>query len=81
MVRLYGLVINHIGLYLRLAGVEGIARDRRTIQPTTSPSAVLRFFDLDESNYWTPFDSVNAMFAYAASCRFTTRRRTRGRRT
>lgn len=70
MIRPYGSVINHIGLYFRLAGVEGITRDRRTIQPTTLPSAVLRFFDLDESNYWTPFDSVNAMFAYAASCRF-----------
>jgi hypothetical protein len=70
MIRPYGLVVNHIGLHLRLAGVDDIARDRRTIQLTTSPSAVLRFLDLDECSYWTPFDSVDAMFVYAASCRF-----------
>ena len=70
MIRPYGLVVNHIGLYLRLAGVENISRDQRTIQLTTSPSAVLKFLDLDESNYWTRFESLEAMFSYAASCRF-----------
>jgi hypothetical protein len=70
MVRRYGLVVNHIGLYLRLAGVENISRNQRTIQLTTSPSAVLKFLDLDERNYWTRFESLDAMFSYAASCRF-----------
>jgi hypothetical protein len=70
MIRPYGVVVNHVGLHLRLAGVEDIAKDQRTIPLTTSPSAVLKFLDLDESNYWTPFESVDAMFAYAASCRF-----------
>jgi hypothetical protein len=70
MIRRYGLVVNHIGLYLRLAGVYDISRDQRTIQLTTSPSAVLKFLGLDESSYWTRFDSLDAMFAYAASCRF-----------
>jgi hypothetical protein len=70
MVRPYGLIVNHIGFYLRLAGVENISRDQRTIQLTTSPSAVLKFLDLDEKNYWTRFESPDAMFLYAASCRF-----------
>lgn len=70
MIRPYGLIVNHIGLYLRLAGVENISRDQRTIQLTTSPSAVLKFLDLDEKNYWTRFESLEAMFSYAASCRF-----------
>ena len=70
MIRPYGLIVNHIGLYLRLAGVENISRDQRTIQLTTSPSAVLKFLDLDEKNYWTRFESLDAMFSYAASCRF-----------
>ena len=70
MIRPYGLIVNHIGLYLRLAGVENINRDQRTVQLTTSPSAVLKFLDLDERNYWTRFESLDAMFLYAASCRF-----------
>ena len=70
MIRPYGLVVNHVGLYLRLAGVGSISKDQRTLQLTNSPSAVLKFLDLDESRYWTPFDSLDAMFAYAASCRF-----------
>jgi hypothetical protein len=70
MIRPYGLIVNHIGLYLRLAGVENINRDQRTVQLTTSPSAVLKFLDLDERNYWTRFESLDAMFSYAASCRF-----------
>jgi hypothetical protein len=70
MIRPYGLIVNHIGFYLRLAGIENISRDRRTIQLTTSPSAVLKFLDLDEKNYWTRFESVDTMFSYAASCRF-----------
>lgn len=70
MIRPYSLVVNHIGLYLRLAGVENINRNQRTIQLTTSPSAVLKFLDLDEKNYWTRFESLEAMFLYVASCRF-----------
>jgi hypothetical protein len=70
MIRRYGLIANHVGLYLRLAGVENISRDQRTIQLSTSPSAVLKFLDLDETDYWTQFESLDAMFSYAASCRF-----------
>jgi len=70
MIRPCGLVVNHTGLHLRLDGVDGIAKDRRTILLTTLPSAVLRHLDLDEASYWRPFESVDAMFAYAASCRF-----------
>jgi hypothetical protein len=70
MIRPYGVVVNHVGLHLCLAGVEDIAKDQRSIPLTTSPSAVLKFLDLDESSYWTPFESVDAMFAYAASSRF-----------
>lgn len=79
MIRPYGLIVNHIGLYLYLAGVEGISKDQRTLQLTTSPSLVLKFLDLDEDRYWTPFDSLDAMFVYAASCRFYNPKTYRGR--
>ena len=69
MIRPYGLVVNDVGLYLRLAGVDGISKEQRMIQLTISPSAVLGFLHLDDS-YCTPFESLDAMFAYAASCRF-----------
>src|SRR2546421_1796819 len=70
MIRPYGLVINNTGLHLRLLGLDDMAKDKRTIPLTASPSAVLRYLGLDESIYWKPFGSVDAMFAYAASCRF-----------
>ena len=66
----YGIVVNNVGLYLRLAGVHNISKDQRMIQLTTSPDAVLDFLDLDRRRYWTPFESLDAMFAYAAECRF-----------
>src|SRR2546423_5920826 len=40
MIRPYGVIVNQVGLYLRLAGVENISKKERTIQLTTSPSAV-----------------------------------------
>ncbi|KAF7511538.1 hypothetical protein GJ744_004126 [Endocarpon pusillum] len=74
-IRRLGLTANNSGLYIRIEEMEARNKNAARILLTTSPSETLRFLGLDEKAYWRRFESVDALFAYAASCRFFDPRR------
>ena len=79
MIRGFGLIVNHAGLYIRLEDVQNLNRDQCRIKLTSSPSETLKFLDLDESEYWKTFHSHDSMFEYAATCRFHDPKRYEGK--
>jgi hypothetical protein len=69
-IRKLGLTVNNIGLYLRIEDIELIDRKKSMILLTQKPSEVLSFLALDEAQWWHQFESAQAMFEYAAGCRY-----------
>lgn len=74
-VRRLGLTPSNSGLYIRIEEIEARNRNAARVLLTTSPSETLRFLGLDEKRYWRRFESVEDLFAYAATCRFFDPRR------
>ena len=72
MTRCLNLVINDKGLHITIPELEvpDVARIDRLVLLTSEPAKVLKFFGLDESQYWMRFGKVVHMFEYAASSRF-----------
>lgn len=68
-IRRYGLTVNDAGLFLRIEEIELIDRKKSMIMLTNSPPEVLAFLGMDESKWWSQFESVRDLFDYAASCR------------
>ena len=69
-IRSLGLTPSNSGFYVRIEEIEAKNRNAARLQLTTSPSETLKFLGLDESRYWQKFDTVDELFAYAATCRF-----------
>jgi hypothetical protein len=69
-IRKHGLTVNNVGLYLRISDIELIDRKKSMILLTEDPSEVLSFLDLDEARWWQRFESPQAMYEYAATCRY-----------
>ncbi len=69
-IRKLGLTVNNVGLYLRIEEIELIDRKKSMVLLTTKPSEVLSFLALDEAQWWHQFESIQAMYEYAASCRY-----------
>lgn len=74
-IRRLGLTPANSGLYIRIEEIETRNKIAARVLLTTSPSQTLRFLGLDEERYWRRFESVDGLFAYAASCRFFDPRR------
>jgi hypothetical protein len=69
-IRKHGLTVNNIGLYLRIEEIELIDRKKSMILLTKQPSEVLSFLGMDEAQWWRQFESPQAMYEYAATCRY-----------
>ncbi len=74
-IRRLGLTPSNSGLYIRIEEIEARNKNAARVLLTTSPSQTLRFLGLDEERYWRRFESVDELFAYAATCRFFDPRR------
>ncbi|TVY82865.1 hypothetical protein LSUE1_G004155 [Lachnellula suecica] len=68
-IRRFGLTVNDRGLYLRIPEIELLDRKKSLVFLTESPSEVLEFIGLDESQWWKRFEDQDKMFEYAAGCR------------
>lgn len=65
-----GLTVTNSGLYVRVKEIEGRNKKAARVLLTRSPAEALRFLGLDEKMYWQRFETVDGLFAYAATCRF-----------
>lgn len=71
LIRPYGLTVDDRGLSIRIPGLEDEDKKRSKIYCTNEPGAVLAFLGLDYGNHWEhPFETAEAMFRYAISCKF-----------
>jgi hypothetical protein len=69
-IRKQGLTVNNEGLFLRVEEIELIDRKKSMVLLTKKPSEVLSFLGLDETQWWHQFKSEEAMYEYAATCRY-----------
>ncbi|CAO1605902.1 hypothetical protein XANCAGTX0491_009407 [Xanthoria calcicola] len=69
-IRPFGLTANDMGLYLRIPEIEHENRKRAMVFLSAEPDTVLSFLGLDSTSFSRPFDTVEAMFEFACSCRF-----------
>ncbi len=69
-IRRLGLTPSNSGFYVRIEEIEARNKNAARILLTTSPSETLTFLGLDETRYWQKFETVDELFAYAATCRF-----------
>ncbi|UNI19292.1 hypothetical protein JDV02_005486 [Purpureocillium takamizusanense] len=68
--RPYGLTVDDGALWLRVPEIEKTNRNRAKVLLTSEPARVLAFLGLPVVDYWDrPFESLDAMFEYAARCR------------
>ncbi|KAI5865132.1 hypothetical protein GGS23DRAFT_603784 [Durotheca rogersii] len=72
VVRPVGLTIGQDGLSVRIPEIEPRGKRRARVLLTDAPADILAFLGLDPAAApWdAPFASVDALFAYAATCRF-----------
>ena len=68
-VRKFGLTVNNMGMYLRIAEIEAKDRKKSMILLTDEPGRILKFLGLEEEPWWKEFGSREEMFEYAARCR------------
>lgn len=69
IIRPYGLGVDDIGLFVREASTDGKKMPKNYL--TRQPGEVLAFLGLDLGHNWDQaFDTHQAMFEYAVSCRF-----------
>ncbi|KAL0936300.1 uncharacterized protein CTRU02_208515 [Colletotrichum truncatum] len=71
IIRPYGLTIDEQALWVRITEIERFNKNKSKVFLTNNPYKVLSFLGLDASNkYWdAPFESLDAMYEYAATCR------------
>ncbi|KAL8659856.1 MAG: hypothetical protein Q9226_000221 [Calogaya cf. arnoldii] len=69
-IRPFGLTPNDTGLHLRIPEIEHENRKRAMVFLTAEPDIVLNFLGLDNKSFSQPFDTMEAMFEFACSCRF-----------
>ena len=69
-IRPFGLTANNTGFYLRIGKIENVDRRKSMLFLTSDPSRVLAFLGLDESQYWKPFKTLDALYTYVTTSRF-----------
>ncbi|KAI1434459.1 hypothetical protein GGR50DRAFT_695107 [Xylaria sp. CBS 124048] len=70
VIRPIGLTIDDMGLYIRIPEIEPFNKKQAKILLSKDPGEVLRFLDLDNTQWEVPFESQEAIFEYATTCRF-----------
>ncbi|KAK0628130.1 hypothetical protein B0T17DRAFT_588340 [Bombardia bombarda] len=69
-IRPYGLTVDEDALWLRIPEIEKFNRNTSKVLLTTDPVEILHFLGMKVEGFWTdPFDSVEALFDYATTCR------------
>lgn len=70
-IRPFGLTADETGLFIRIPEIETHNRKLARVFMTNDTGEVLRFLGLEASGYWDkPFDTIDDLFEYAASCKF-----------
>ncbi|KAK4192629.1 hypothetical protein QBC35DRAFT_373007 [Podospora australis] len=70
-IRPFGLTVDENALWLRIPEIEKFNRKRAKVFLTSDPTQILQFLGMEVDGFWTePFDSVEALFDYATTCRF-----------
>jgi hypothetical protein len=70
IIRPYGLTVDEEAMYIRVPEIENFNRKRARIFLTADPTATIEFLGLPPEPFTTPFESLDAMYEYAALCRF-----------
>ncbi|KAL2269892.1 hypothetical protein VTJ83DRAFT_2076 [Remersonia thermophila] len=69
-IRPYGLTVDEEALWLRIPEVEKFDRKKAKVLLSQDPAEILHFLGMKVHGYWdAPFESVDALFEYATSCR------------
>ena len=70
--RRYGLTLNDQAFWVNIPelGDEGSSKKLRRVKITDNSSEVSKYLELDESKYWSGFESWTALCEYAASVKF-----------
>ncbi|KAK5651737.1 hypothetical protein OQA88_11699 [Cercophora sp. LCS_1] len=69
-IRPFGLTIDEEALWIRIPEIEKLDRKQSKVMLSKDPVEILHFLGLKVEGFWTePFDSIEALFGYAASCR------------
>ncbi|KAL2137049.1 hypothetical protein VTI74DRAFT_9655 [Chaetomium olivicolor] len=69
-IRPFGLTVDEEALWLRIPEIEKYDRRKAKVRLTRDPVEILRFLGMEVEGFWSePFDSVEALFDYATTCR------------
>jgi hypothetical protein len=68
-IRRFGLVVNNLGMYLRIPEIEPFDRRKSMVLLTDDHGRILEFLGLEKERWWRKFGSREEMFDYAAGCR------------
>ncbi|KAL1838387.1 hypothetical protein VTJ49DRAFT_2699 [Mycothermus thermophilus] len=69
-IRSYGLTVDEEALWLRIPEIEKFDRKRAKVLLTRDPVEILHFLGMKVEGFWdTPFESIDALFEYATTCR------------
>ncbi|KAJ4295783.1 hypothetical protein N0V88_004485 [Collariella sp. IMI 366227] len=69
-IRPFGLTVDEEALWLRIPEIEKFDRKKARVCLSRDPVAILRFLGMEIEGFWCePFESVEALFDYATTCR------------
>jgi hypothetical protein len=69
-IRPYGLTVDEEALWLRIPEIEKFDRKQAKVLLTRDPVEILHFLGMEVEGFWAePFESVDALFDYATTCR------------
>lgn len=70
IIRRFGLINTPKGFVAYIEQTEKYSKEQSRVRMTKEPSQVLQFLGLDIERYWNPFNTLDEMMSYAATCRF-----------
>lgn len=68
-IRVFGITVNNTGMYLRIPQIEALDRKKAMVFLTDDSNTILEFLGLNVERWWKPFQNLQEMFEYAATCR------------
>ncbi|KAK4239441.1 hypothetical protein C8A03DRAFT_32474 [Achaetomium macrosporum] len=69
-IRPFGLTVDEEALWLRIPEIEKVDRRKAKVYLTRDPVEILHFLGMKVEGFWSePFESVDALFDYATTCR------------
>lgn len=70
IIRRFGLTNTPKGFVAYIEQTERYSKEQSRVRMTKEPTQVLQFLGLDVERYWKPFNTLDEMMSYAATCRF-----------